>query len=110
MNAAKIVLAGNAYLGSLEPTLTGLIISSGSYIIATEPLDDALATELLPRDMACCNLRIGLDYFRLSSDRRMLFGGLCNYLVRDPKRITATLSPKMLKAFPLLSAARIYYE
>ena len=110
LNAAKIVLAGNAYLGSLEPTLTGLIISSGSYIIATEPLDDALATELLPQDMACCNLRIGLDYFRLSADRRMLFGGLCNYLGRDPKSITATLRPKMLKVFPQLSAARIDYE
>ena len=110
LNAAKIVLAGNAYLGSLEPSLTGSVISSGSYIIATEPLDDALATELLPQDMACCNQRIGLDYFRLSADRRMLFGGLCNYLGRDPKSITATLRPKMLKVFPQLADARIDYE
>ncbi|TDJ39869.1 MAG: FAD-binding oxidoreductase [Gammaproteobacteria bacterium] len=110
LNAAKVVLAGNAYLGSVEPSLTGTIISSGSYIIATEPLDDALATELLPQDMACCNLRIGLDYYRLSADRRMLFGGLCNYLGRDPKSITATLRPKMLKVFPQLADARIDYE
>jgi len=110
LNAAKIVLAGNAYLGSVEPSLNGTVISSGSYIIATEPLDDALATELLPQDMACCNLRIGLDYFRLSADRRMLFGGLCNYLGRDPKSITGTLRPKMLKVFPQLADARIDYE
>jgi len=101
LSAAKVVLAGNAYLGSVEPRLTGSIISSGSYIIATEPLDDALATELLPQDMACCNLRIGLDYFRLSADRR---------LGRDPKSITATLRPKMLKVFPQLANARIDYE
>ncbi len=110
LSAAKVVLAGNAYLGSVEPKLTGSVISSGSYIIATEPLNDALATELLPQDMACCNLRVGLDYFRLSADRRMLFGGLCNYLGRDPRSITATLRPKMLKVFPQLADAKIDYE
>lgn len=110
LNATKVVLAGNAYLGSVEPTLAGSVISSGSYIIATEPLDEALAKELLPQDMACCNLRIGLDYFRLSDDRRMLFGGLCNYLGREPKSISATLRPKMLKVFPQLADARIDYE
>ena len=110
LNATKVVLAGNAYLGSVEPTLAGSVISSGSYIIATEPLDEVLAQELLPQDMACCNLRIGLDYFRLSDDRRMLFGGLCNYLGREPKSILATLRPKMLKVFPQLADARIDYE
>ena len=110
LHATKVVLAGNAYLGSVEPKLHGAVIPAGSYIIATEPLDEALAAELLPQDMACCNLRVGLDYFRLSADRRMLFGGLCNYLGRDPKSITATLRPKMLRVFPQLANARIDYE
>ncbi len=110
MHAEKVVLAGNAYLGKTEPKLYGAVIPAGSYIIATEPLAPELAKELLPHDMATCDQRVGLDYFRLSADKRLLFGGLCNYLGRDPKDITATLRPKMLKVFPQLGGARIDYE
>lgn len=108
--ANKVVLAGNAYLGKTEPKLYGKVIPAGSFVIATEPLDERLAVELLPQDMACCDQRVGLDYFRLSADRRMLFGGLCNYSGRSPKDITAALRPNMLKVFPQLAAAKIDYE
>lgn len=110
LSADKIVLAGNAYLGRAEPKLFGAVIPAGSYIIATEPLGDALASELLPGDMAACDQRVGLDYFRLSADRRLLFGGLCNYSGRDPKDITASLRPSMLRVFPQLEQARIEFE
>lgn len=110
VHAKKVVLAGNAYLGRSEPKLYGQVIPSGSYIIATEPLDEGLAHELLPQDMAVCDQRIGLDYYRLSADRRMLFGGLCNYSGRDPKDITAAIRPNMLKVFPQLKDARIDYD
>jgi glycine/D-amino acid oxidase-like deaminating enzyme len=110
ITAAKIVLAGNAYLGRLEPKLHGAAIPAGSYIIATEPLSDNVATELLPKDMACCDQRLVLDYFRLSPDKRMLFGGFCNYSGRDPKDIGASLGPKMHKVFPQLKNARIDFE
>jgi glycine/D-amino acid oxidase-like deaminating enzyme len=110
LSADKIVLAGNAYLGRAEPKLFGAVIPAGSYIIATEPLGDVLASELLPGDMAACDQRLGLDYFRLSADRRLLFGGLCNYSGRDPKDITASLRPNMLRVFPQLEHARIEFE
>jgi len=110
INASKIVLAGNAYLGKTEPKVSSAIIPAGSYIIATEPLSDDMAAELLPKDMACCDQRVGLDYFRLSADKRMLFGGLCNYSGRVPKSITGVLRPKMIRAFPQLENARIDYE
>jgi glycine/D-amino acid oxidase-like deaminating enzyme len=110
VNAKKVVLAGNAYLGKTEPRLAGMVIPAGSFMIATEPLDAALAHELLPQDMAVCDQRIGLDYFRLSPDKRMLFGGLCNYSGRIPEDIAATLRPKMVRAFPQLESARIDYE
>jgi gamma-glutamylputrescine oxidase len=83
INAKKVVLAGNAYLGKTEPKLEGSVIPAGSYII---------------------------DYFRLSADRRMLFGGLCNYSGRNPKSITGVLKPKMDRAFPQLKNAKIDYE
>ena len=110
VHADKIILAGNAYLGSVEPKLQNAIIPAGSYMIATEPLGDELAHELLPQDMACCDQRVALDYFRNSADKRMLFGGLCNYSGRTPKDITASLRPKMLNVFPQLKEARIDYE
>lgn len=110
VRADKVVLAGNAYLGRVEPKLYGAVIPSGSYIIATEPLGAERARELLPQDMAVCDQKVGLDYFRLTPDHRLLFGGLCNYSGRDPKNITAALRPNMLKVFPQLEAARIEYE
>jgi len=104
------VLAGNAYLGDTEPRIRHAIIPAGSYMIATEALPEALAKELLPADMAYCEQTIGLNYFRLSPDNRMLFGGMCNYSGRDPKSIIASLQPKMLKIFPQLKGLRVDYE
>lgn len=108
--ADKLILAGNAYLGRTEPRLHGMVIPAGSYIIGTEPLGDSLASELLPADMAYCEQTVGLNYFRLTADKRLLFGGMCNYSGRDPKSITAALRPKMLKIFPQLYGVRIDYE
>ena len=110
ISADKIILAGNAYLGRTEPRLYGAVIPAGSYIIATEPLTESMARGVLPQDMACCDQRVALDYFRLSADRRLLFGGLCNYSGREPTDIAASLRPKMLKVFPQLGGARIDYE
>jgi glycine/D-amino acid oxidase-like deaminating enzyme len=110
MHADKVVLAGNAYLGKSERRLYGMVIPAGSYIIATEPLGDTLANEILPQDMAVCDQRVGLDYYRLSADKRLLFGGLCNYSGRHPKDITASIRPKMVKVFPQLESTSIDYE
>ena len=108
--ADKVVLAGNAYLGNVEPKIAGAIVPAGSYIISTEPLSQELASRLLPKNMAVCDQRVGLDYFRLTSDRRMLFGGLCNYSGRHPTNITAAIKPKMLRVFPELKGIKIKYE
>lgn len=110
VHAKKIILAGNAYLGKTEPKLAGRVIPAGSYIIATEPLSDAVANELLPQNMACCDQRAALDYFRLSADKRMLFGGMCNYSGRVPKSIAGSLRPNLLKVFPQLTDAKIDFE
>lgn len=108
--AKKIILAGNAYLGKTEPKIAGQVIPAGSYIIATESLSGTVADDLLPLNMACCDQRAALDYFRLSADKRLLFGGMCNYSGRVPKSITGSLRPKMLKVFPQLVDAKIDYE
>jgi gamma-glutamylputrescine oxidase len=64
----------------------------------------------LPNNHAVCDQKIDVDYFRLSADKRLLFGGLCNYSGRDPKSIEASLTPKMLKVFPQLEGINIDYQ
>ncbi|MGB0360262.1 MAG: NAD(P)/FAD-dependent oxidoreductase [Endozoicomonas sp.] len=105
-----LVLAGNAYLGDLEPKIAGKVLPAGSYIIATEQLEENLWRSLIPKDTATCDVSIALDYFRLSADKRLLFGGLCNYSGRDPKDIQTSLRPKMLKVFPQLEPVTIDYQ
>jgi gamma-glutamylputrescine oxidase len=110
VRAKHLVLACNAYLQGLQPALAGKVLPAGSYIIATEPLPEALAHELLPQNMAVCDQRVALDYFRLSADGRLLFGGACHYSGRDPKDIAAYMQPKMLKVFPQLQGISVDYQ
>ncbi|MCQ4279838.1 FAD-binding oxidoreductase [Pseudomonas stutzeri] len=110
VRADQLVLAGNAYLGSLNKSLAGKVLPAGSYIIATEPLPEEVRQELLPQNMAVCDQRVALDYFRLSADGRLLFGGACHYSGRDPKDIAAYMQPKMLEVFPRLRNTRIDFQ
>ena len=110
VRARTLVLCCNAYLNDLNREIGGKVLPAGSYIVATEPLDEALAHQLLPQNMAVCDQRVALDYYRLSADRRLLFGGACHYSGRDPKDIAAYMRPKMLKVFPQLANVRIDYQ
>jgi gamma-glutamylputrescine oxidase len=110
VRASTLVLCCNAYLSDLNRELGGKILPAGSYIIATEPLGEDRARQLLPQNMAVCDQRVTVDYFRLSADRRLLFGGACHYSGRDPKDIAAYMRPKMLKVFPHLADARIDFQ
>jgi gamma-glutamylputrescine oxidase len=78
-------------------------------VMATEPLDEDLARELLPRDECVEDIRYILDYYRLSADKRMLFGGGTVYGGSDPRDIKAKLKRNMDKVFPQLRNARIDY-
>jgi len=110
VRARTLVLACNAYLNGLDPTLGGKVLPAGSYVIATEPLGEARARSLIPQNMALCDQRVALDYYRLSADNRLLFGGACHYSGRDPADIAAYMRPKMLKVFPSLADVRIDFQ
>ncbi|MHA7880269.1 MAG: NAD(P)/FAD-dependent oxidoreductase [Saccharospirillum sp.] len=110
VSADRVVLCGNAYVAGLNPVLAGKVLPAGSYVIATEPLPDKLWQRLLPQDMAVCDQNVALDYYRLSADKRLLFGGLCNYSGRDPKSIEGVLKPHMEKVFPELASVKIDYQ
>lgn len=110
VRAAHLVLACNAHLEELEPRLSGKVLPAGSYIIATEPLSGEMANQLIPQNLALCDQKVGLDYYRLSADRRLLFGGACHYSGRDPADIAGYMQPKMLKVFPQLANTAIEFQ
>jgi glycine/D-amino acid oxidase-like deaminating enzyme len=110
VRAGNLVLGCNAHLEELEPKLSGKVLPAGSYIIATEPLPAKLAAQLIPHNLALCDQKVGLDYYRLSADRRLLFGGACHYSGRDPADISAYMRPQMLKVFAQLANVRIDYQ
>jgi glycine/D-amino acid oxidase-like deaminating enzyme len=79
ITAKAVVLAGNAYHALERKHLSGLTFPAGSFIIATEPLTADVREEINPLDLAVCDLNAVLDYYRLSADGRLLYGGRCNY-------------------------------
>lgn len=104
----QVVLCGNAYLNKAIPKLTDRVMPVSTQIIATEPLGD-LADELIPSDICVEDVRYILDYYRLSADKRMLFGGGTVYGGQDPTDITAKIRPNMTKIFPQLKEVKIDY-
>jgi gamma-glutamylputrescine oxidase len=106
MRCRTLVLCGNAYLGDVVPALAPRVMPVSSQVMATEPLG-ALAGELLPTDICVEDVRYILDYFRLSADKRMLFGGGVVYGGTDPADVEAKLRPNMEKVFPRLKGVRI---
>lgn len=110
VTADKVVLACNAYLGNLVPRLANRMLPVGSYIIGTERLSDDLASEILPGNYAVCDQRWAVDYFRMSADKRLLFGGVASYTGVHPKNIVKKMRPKMLKVFPQLKDVKIDYQ
>ncbi|MBM3117786.1 NAD(P)/FAD-dependent oxidoreductase [Jeongeupia naejangsanensis] len=108
VTASFVIVAGNAYLGGLVPELAARSMPCGTQVIATEPLG-ALADTLLPQDYCVEDCNYLLDYFRLSADKRLLFGGGVIYGARDPAHVESLVVPKLLKVFPQLANVRIDY-
>ncbi|MEO4048119.1 FAD-binding oxidoreductase [Pseudomonas sp. CAU 1711] len=107
VKAKFVVVAGNAYLGNLLPELASKSMPCGTQVITTEPLSDELAKSLLPQDYCVEDCNYLLDYYRLSADKRLIFGGGVVYGARDPANIEAIIRPKMLKTFPQLKDVKI---
>jgi gamma-glutamylputrescine oxidase len=101
-----LILAGNAYLGHLVPELENRVMPFSTQIMATEPLGER-GRALLPTDVAVEDVRYVLDYYRLSADGRLLWGGGTVYGGTDPADIRAKLLPNLSSIFPQLGTPRI---
>lgn len=105
------VVAGNCTLPEhgpgVLPSIHARIMPVGTYIVATEPLDPERAQALIPSGAAVCDNNVVLDYFRLSADHRLLFGGRVSYTTMTPPRLRATMQRRMLAVFPQLAGVRL---
>ncbi|AVD82765.1 FAD-dependent oxidoreductase [Pseudomonas sp. SWI6] len=104
-----LVLACNAYIDRLDRTLSRRLLPVGSYQVATAPLDPALAASLLPRNSCVIDNQFVPDYFRLTPDHRLLFGGGCTYLGGIPKDVASATRPYLERVFPQLTGVIIDY-
>ena len=109
VKASYVLVCGNAYLAPLLPEIHGRMMPVSSQMMATEPLDAALAESLLPANYCVEDANYILDYYRRTSDNRLLYGGGIGYGGHDPKDLTAVIRPNMLRTFPQLKDVRIDY-
>ncbi|MDH3806539.1 MAG: FAD-binding oxidoreductase, partial [Gammaproteobacteria bacterium] len=109
VEASFIVLGCNGYLGKLEPRVAGKIMPINNFMIATEPLGEERARQLIADRICVHDTRFVVNYFRTSEDYRLLFGGGENYRPGFPSDIEAFVRPYMLELFPQLSDAGIDY-
>ncbi|WP_430232036.1 NAD(P)/FAD-dependent oxidoreductase [Paraburkholderia tropica] len=109
LHAGTLVLACNAYIDRLDRDLARRVLPVGTYQVATAPLDPSLAQSLLPCNSCVIDNQFVPDYFRLSPDHRLLFGGACTYLGGIPKDIRAAIRPSLERAFPQLRGVALDY-
>jgi glycine/D-amino acid oxidase-like deaminating enzyme len=111
LQASDVVVATNGYTGALTPWLRRRVIPIGSYIIATELLDPALANRLSPKNRVLTDTRKLVFYYRLSEDRRrMVFGGRVALKETDPKISAPRLHAHMTQIFPELATAKVSHS
>lgn len=109
IRCGTLVLCGNAYLGSTVPALAARVMPVSTQMVATVPLGPKLARELLPSDSCVEDVRYILDYYRMSADHRLLFGGGTVYGGTDPADIRAKLRPNLERVFPALRNIDLEY-
>lgn len=107
VEADNVVLAGNAYLGRLIPSLRKRLMPVASFIGVTEPIAEDVARSLFKQDVAVADCNMALDYFRLTADNRLLFGAGASYSALPPLGVSRWLAKRIRKVFPELDGIRI---
>jgi gamma-glutamylputrescine oxidase len=107
VSADHVVLACNGYLGKLEPRVAGKIMPLNNFIIATEPLAPEMQRLINPEDLCVYDAKFVVNFWKLSGDGRLLFGGGENYTRRFPSDIRSFVRKRMLPIYPQLADTRI---
>lgn len=106
VNAKHVVIATNGYIAGLDRQVAAKVVPLNSFIIATEPLEDR-AKDIIAEDIAVEDSKHFVNYYRMSEDKRLLFGGRASAKVAFPTDIAGLLRPRMTDLFPRLGDVRI---
>ena len=110
IKANKVVVACNGYLDSILGPKKNMFIPINNYIVATEPLGEKKAKEIIRNNYAVCDTRFIIDYYRFSEDWRMIFGGGETFTSRFVKDSKSFVTKRMIKVFPQLQNYKIDYS
>ncbi|MBJ7554409.1 NAD(P)/FAD-dependent oxidoreductase [Marinomonas spartinae] len=110
VKASYLLFACNGYLGKLHPQAAKKIMPINNFILATEPLPEAVYNRINPQDYAIADSKFVVNYFRLSADKRLLWGGGENYRSRFPKDIASFVKKHMLEVYPELTNTKIDFS
>lgn len=114
INCTHIVIATNGYTSDITKRLKKSIMPIGSHIIATQPLSDQIANQIIPNKRVISDTKNFLYYFRLTPDQRLLFGGRVSFKTSatqsEYEQIYSNLHENMLSVFPDLKAMDIEYQ
>lgn len=108
VTADHVILAGNGYMPLLDQRVASHVMPINSFIAATEPLGDRW-TDILAKDIAVSDSKFVVNYYRMSEDRRFLFGGRENYSLGFPTDIASALVTRMTTLFPQLAGVKLDY-
>lgn len=109
VRARFMILACNGYLKHLSRPLAGKIMPINNFVLATEPLGEERARQLIREDCAMSDSLFVINYWKLSRDWRLLFGGGESYTSRFPSDIQGLVRKCMLGVYPDMADARIDY-
>ena len=107
VRADTVLLAGNGYMHGLAPDIEKRVLPINNFILASEPLSEERVQALIPARECASDSRFVINYWRISADNRMVFGGGENYSPRFPADIAGFVRPYMLKLYPQLENCRI---
>ena len=109
VRASHVLLACNGYLRGISRDVEAHVMPINNFIAVTEPLGAARAASIVRNGYAVADSRFVVNYYRMTVDHRLLFGGGENYSYRFPKNIAQVVRPRVLKVFPQLRDVRFDY-
>ncbi|MGF1454411.1 MAG: NAD(P)/FAD-dependent oxidoreductase [Alphaproteobacteria bacterium] len=109
LRAGAVVMATNGYHTGLSPRIDDVVLPINSFVGVTRPLGPELARSLLPRGGCVADTRFVLDYYRLTPDHRLLFGGGESYGPELPRRIEPIIRQRIARVFPQLKGVPVDY-
>jgi gamma-glutamylputrescine oxidase len=109
VTASELILACNGYIEKLEPQINGYIMPINNFVLATEPLSEDMAHSIIPKDTSMADSRFVINYWKLSGDNRLIFGGGENYRRNFPTDIKGFVGKYMRQIYPQLTDTKIDY-